>query len=439
MATATLEHVYRYPFQSSINNDHWNFAASKPKSTEAEFFNGRLSHPQITARLLMVLSQIVRTHFFDARPPQMDPIVTSSSKFVRWEGFSGCCGAYVRVDLDERAFDSAEQTFGTTNVDFNPQMIGHLSRIGRDSNVQLSIDQKSVGFEVGGEKVIEKKVPLPRRWIKGLSEVQSYQTRLVRRNTVKPATMTRLLQGMGKTSRGTQYLTVNGVAARLSMRSSTGSIPIGGAERLKALTPLLPYASEIELWNDDESQVFATCLLNEVGRFWMVLSPGLQRGFSGEGQLLATLINNNAHDIADDLYDLLGWQSELHPAELAAKLGCGVVVANDGLNVLSTRGIAGFDATTGYFFHRELPFDLAAVEKDQPRLIAARKIVDAADLRILSSYSDGYDIEVQGTTTKHFVKLRADDQRCTCVWFTKNQGQRGPCKHILAAKLFTEK
>ena len=41
-------------------------------------------------------------HFFDARPPQMDPIATSSPSMVRFEGFSGCCGVYARVDLDER-------------------------------------------------------------------------------------------------------------------------------------------------------------------------------------------------------------------------------------------------------------------------------------------------------------------------------------------------
>ncbi len=37
------------------------------------FFDGRLTRPDITARLLLVLSHVVRTHFFDARPPQNGP------------------------------------------------------------------------------------------------------------------------------------------------------------------------------------------------------------------------------------------------------------------------------------------------------------------------------------------------------------------------------
>ncbi|MBT8415649.1 MAG: SWIM zinc finger family protein, partial [Boseongicola sp.] len=25
--------------------------------------------------------------------------------------------------------------------------------------------------------------------------------------------------------------------------------------------------------------------------------------------------------------------------------------------------------------------------------------------------------------------------RCTCPWFAKNAGQRGPCKHVLAVEM----
>jgi predicted nucleic acid-binding Zn finger protein len=36
------------------------------------------------------------------------------------------------------------------------------------------------------------------------------------------------------------------------------------------------------------------------------------------------------------------------------------------------------------------------------------------------------------------VRLRAEGDRCTCPWFSKHQGQRGPCKHVLAARIFVE-
>lgn len=155
-----------------------------------------------------MLNHIVRTHFFDARPPQLDPFVTSSPKLVRWEGFSGCCGVYARVDLDQRAFLRAEQTFGTTNVDFNSAMINQLSQVGRSDGVNLSISSQAVVLQSGHDEVIERKVPLPRRWTKGLSEVQSYQTQLRLRHTLKPVVVSRLLQSLGRSAHGTQYLSV---------------------------------------------------------------------------------------------------------------------------------------------------------------------------------------------------------------------------------------
>ena len=38
----------------------------------------------------------------------------------------------------------------------------------------------------------------------------------------------------------------------------------------------------------------------------------------------------------------------------------------------------------------------------------------------------------------HRVRLTADGARCTCPWFAKHQGTRGPCKHILAVQILCE-
>jgi hypothetical protein len=47
-------------------------------------------------------------------------------------------------------------------------------------------------------------------------------------------------------------------------------------------------------------------------------------------------------------------------------------------------------------------------------------------------------VEVAGTDVMHLVRLRADGDKCTCAWFSKHQGQRGPCKHILAARMLVD-
>lgn len=439
MSTSSIEHAYQYPFASTLENQRWVMAASSgPSLDEHTFFDGRLTRPDITARLLLVLSQIVRTHFFDARPPQMDPIATSSPSMVRFEGFSGCCGVYARVDLDQRAFAEASQTFGTTNVDFNPPMIAHLARISRSDDTSLAITRDSVSIETESMKTVEKRVALPKRWVKGLSEVQAYQTRLARCHSFRPAAIAPLLQSVAKCGSGLQHLVVRGSSIRLSQRMQTGAMPIGGAERLQVILPLLSIADEVSFWCDADSQTSAVTVETMVGRLWLVLSPGMQRGFSGEGQVLTALAENEWQTLVDDLYDLLGWQSQLDPAELAVRLGCRAEQARDALFALSTRGLAGFDAHSGYYFHRELPLDVDAIEKDQPRLRAARKLFDSGAVRILSQDGDQYDVEVPGSGVNQFVRLRPNGDRCSCIWFSRHKGQRGPCKHVLAARLRVE-
>ncbi|MEM8930397.1 MAG: SWIM zinc finger family protein [Acidobacteriota bacterium] len=48
------------------------------------------------------------------------------------------------------------------------------------------------------------------------------------------------------------------------------------------------------------------------------------------------------------------------------------------------------------------------------------------------------DLEVRGTDVRHQVRLAPDGNRCTCRWWSRYQGRRGPCKHVLAARLLVD-
>lgn len=61
----------------------------------------------------------MRTHDFLQRPPQMDPVVASNEAMLCFEGRSGCCGVYARVDLDTAGLEAERLGRGTTNVDCN--------------------------------------------------------------------------------------------------------------------------------------------------------------------------------------------------------------------------------------------------------------------------------------------------------------------------------
>jgi hypothetical protein len=48
----------------------------------------------------------------------LDPVITASNSKLRFEGFSGCCGAYMMAAIPAAAIEGSFLRRGTTNVDF---------------------------------------------------------------------------------------------------------------------------------------------------------------------------------------------------------------------------------------------------------------------------------------------------------------------------------
>ncbi len=132
-------------------------------------------------------------------------------------------------------------------------MISHLARIRADEETSLAITRDAVAIETNNQTTIEKMVALTKRWIKGLSEVQAYQSRLTRRHSFRPAALASFLQSIALSGSGLQYLIVRGSSIRLSPRAQAGAMPIGDAERLRVIVPVLPIADEISFWSDETS------------------------------------------------------------------------------------------------------------------------------------------------------------------------------------------
>jgi hypothetical protein len=102
---------------------------------------------------------------------------------------------------------------------------------------------------------------------------------------------------------------------------------------------------------------------------------------------------------------------------------------------LGARGLVGYDLSQSAYFRRELPFDLSQIEQLQPRLMDARKLIAENGVRIALHTADLTEAWVQGTDCVHHVKVRTDGATCTCPWYAKHPGDRGPCKHILAVQI----
>jgi len=445
--SAAIDYTYRYAFpsrvapSSSSGRPQLSLATCDADQQRPYFFDGRVRQPRILGEMLHTLSDVVQTHFFLPRPVILDPVLTSNEELLRLEGFSGCCGVYARVDLPAEAFEGECRGRGTTNVDFNQPMRNALLRLRDEEDVRFAVGTNEVVLASGAKEIVEKKVKLPLRWIKGFSEVQAYQPQLQLKMEVNAAEALRFVRTLPRSGvpKMPSYAVAAGRSIRLSQRPQNGAVPILGTHRVKVIEPLLPRAQSLRIWCDEESGASAWEVRYAVGTFFLMISPDVFRGFSGEGQILAALAKPPEDGIIANVRAALKWQSQVDADVIAHNLAISRPDVEDALAVLGSRGLAGFDTGTQRYFHRELPFDLDRVEEMQPRLRNARKLVSDGLIRRLSHIDqDAATFEVQGTGTMHRVRIAGDRQSCTCPWFSKYQGQRGPCKHILAASLVVD-
>ncbi|NLH16120.1 MAG: SWIM zinc finger family protein [Phycisphaerae bacterium] len=443
---ASLDYFYQYPFASAVGEWERGFglrlATCGVNQEHPYFFHGKLRNPRCIGDMLLVLSDIVTRHFFLRSPVLRDPVVTSSETMLRFEGFSGCCGVYARADFLPEAFQSDLQARGTTNVDFNNPMRAALTRLRSQENVQLSVGREEVAISRSGDTVVEKKVKLPIRWIKGFSEVQAYLPILAPMFEIDAHEARQFIRSLPRGSAPKQptYVAQAQRSLRLSFRPSAGAIRLQGLDRIRVLEPLLGSAKGLRVWADNESGVSGWEVQFDVGRFFLLVSPESYRGFSGEGQILEKLAANNCPEAINLVAAELGWQNIVESDAISRKTGLGIDEVRRALAVLGSRGLAGYDVSAGAYFHRELPFELDKVEELQPRLQGARELLEENKVRLVATIAaDQFDLLVEGTEVEHTVRLRPDQDKCTCPWFSKHQGQRGPCKHILAAQMFVEK
>jgi predicted nucleic acid-binding Zn finger protein len=309
-------------------------------------------------------------------------------------------------------------------------------------DVGLKIGADRVELERGEQSVIERKVKLPVRWLKGFVEVQVYQSVLRQVLEIQALELSKIIRTLPQQnimqSGVITYLVPAAQGLRLSSREAPGAIPVGAISRLKTLGPILRYAKTVRIYcNDDAISAFE--LAFDEGSFFFVLSPNAARGFSGEGQALSGLAQSSSAETLARVKSALVWQDTIRSLELSAKLGLDTDSITSALQVLGTRGLVGYDLSSKSFFHRELPFDLNLIEELHPRMKKARELFENKNVRITSSKDDGAEAYVKGSKGDHYVQMTADNARCTCDWFAKNQGDRGPCSHILAAELALQK
>ncbi|OXM46047.1 SWIM zinc finger family protein [Amycolatopsis alba] len=353
-------------------------------------FKGFVEPGAQAAQALLVLGKVARTRFW--MPPSMvnrliaesDPVFTASRTTLRAEAFSPCCGVYARLDLQE----VGSLGEGCTNVDLSDATRTVLAGVVAQDPLHLTVRGEGIHLRTLDGQNDESLVPLPDRWVAGFAEVAAVTAGAVKMAELDKVETQAFLRRL-PTAGGRSWAVPSGRGLRLTSRAGRDSIPASGLHRLRVVEPLVRFARGLTVYTRPDSEVASWVLQLERARLVVTLSPEPSRGFSGEG----------------------GWLNAL-----AAGLDAPELVA----------GRAGHDVVDGTWFPRELPSGNAPVNG---RLAKARELVAAGAVRSLPG--GGYEITRAGSVQR----VRLSPAGCTCAWWAKHQETRGPCSHVLAARM----
>ncbi|MBU2668253.1 SWIM zinc finger family protein [Actinoplanes bogorensis] len=421
---------YAYLGSSALAPGDLTLQTSGGPAAHPRFFTGFLTSPAATASGLLAVAEVARSRYFrPLDPASLDPVVTAGSDRLRFESFSGCCGVYARLDVLPTGIDGEIVAHGTTNVDVNVPLQRALSRVGPSDPMHLAVGPDELAVTTFDGPVVERKVPLPSRWLRGFAEAQVLTSRFDPRAELGVAEARALLQRMNSGDRSVLWAVPAGRTLRLTSRPVPGAICLPGAGRLTAFKPFLRYASTLRVYGPPitagSAPVSSTWELSSPAmRLSLTLSPEPYRGFSGEGAVLEALAADEAADDAELISALLSWDPSIDIDTLALQSGLEAARVRDALTQLSTAGRVGFDVAEAGYFHRTLPYTVDGVAKMNPRLVAARALAEAGAV--------GADGVVRSGGEVYHVR---DGESCTCPWWAKHRGERGPCKHALAVRL----
>ncbi|WP_327001613.1 hypothetical protein OHA72_41770 [Dactylosporangium sp. NBC_01737] len=147
--------------------------AQRAATANPRFFTGFLTTPAAASAGLLAVAEVARTRYFQPlSPASLDPVVTGSRDRLRFESFSGCCGVYARLDVLPAGLDGEIVDHGTTNVDVNTPLRQALQRVAGADPLHVSVGPDDLTVSTMDGAVVEKKVPLPTRWLRGFAEVQ---------------------------------------------------------------------------------------------------------------------------------------------------------------------------------------------------------------------------------------------------------------------------
>lgn len=414
----------------------------------------------------------------------LDPVITVHPDELSFEAFSQDESSYARLAAKYDLFSKVDEfACGTTNIDFSLALHGQLERMRSYRNTTFAIDpggfQVSVSGPAGTETHKEKKIDLPDSWVMGFLQVHAVMSMGLTHFQIAPVDLFNICRALRRrkaksSPRALRWELIPGQRIRVVLEpwehvieltdtarwdGNDATVRTWGRDRLQVLARLLPVANSFDVYL--AGQGMPSFFVADLGDlvFTLGLSGWTDNDWTSEGgkfDLLTTKLTISDAEVTTT-YKALESKRLATTAELVAATSLSQARVESALSMLCRTGRAMFDLAGGVHRQRELftePFTIAGVqeaqqaaEKGNPQAIAARRIFERGDVKVIARRplkDGGHKLSAsakgeQGGRVRPLIQTDPEGQivtaTCTCPFFKSNQLAKGPCEHMLALRL----
>lgn len=399
----------------------------------------------------------------------LDPVITVHPDEIFFECFSQDESSYGRLSCSYEVFeDIGEFSCGTTNIDYSQALYNEFQKIRTYKDTSLEVDP--TGFEVqtqNEDTYREVKIDLPDTWVRGFLQVSSAMTLPAHRISLHPmdlfnvcAFLRRFKEKHGP--RSMRYHLKPGEPVRIELdpwghviecpRSAylgdeEVTIRVWGRRRIHILERLIPIAKSFDVVLLGRGlPSFYVADLGDM-TFTLGLSGWTKNDWSASGNfdLMAPRAQVDEFTMRR-VFAALKSRWLATPDELAKELELDRSVVLGALGIYTQAGRVIFDLAKNVYRARELSRDPLPSEKlryANDREASANALLDAGQVRLdhvehppeggvvlRANVKDRYQPEVRINADERITKAT-----CTCSHFKQFRLMRGPCAHMLAARL----
>ena len=411
----------------------------------------------------------------------LDPVISVHPDAVVMEVFSKDEGCYASLSFNHSFFASEGQVqYGTTNIDFSPDLAQGIEQIRSFRETQLTIGQQAVGLTsqtaeaLPNSEVIEKRINVPQSWLRGFLQVQSSAQLAADVFYLKPLDLYNALRYLrlhadvkGK-RRGLRIELEPKQAPRLvlephdvvingSAEAYQGKVAkvvrLWGRRRLQLIKRFLPYTQSIEV----------RLLGNGMPSFWILRGEGMTltvaiTGFTASNWSQALNFDLLLPRRADSLATLKTVTSHLQSVwvaplnEIANHTGLEVVACRAALQQACQQGLVTYDAAHQVYRYRPLTeqaLDMSQFQFRQPAeklaydLLSRPNAISALTLNLIPQEG----VEISATITvkedkrEYLSQLKLNEEgqvskaSCSCHQIMQHGLSQGACSHLIALRL----